>query len=163
MDAASSRLREQSGRRSSVERGHDQRAGDVQRLACKDTGRRKLVGAECAVRTGQVEKGALAGSVDEHDGRRGGRRGIAQHALRVEAPLVEQSHDEVAEGVVADLADDGDGEPEPGEPGRRVQRAAAAVERHLVHEGHRSVRQLVDGSRDHVGDEDAETDDVDHG
>ena len=53
-------------------------------------------------------------------------------------------------------------EPEPGKPGRRVQRAAAAVERHLVHEGYRSVRQLVDGSRDHVGDEDAEADDVDH-
>ena len=122
----------------------------------------KLVGAECAVRAGQVEKGALARSVDEHDGGGGGRRGIAQHAPRVEAPLVEQPDDEVAESVLADLADDGDGEPEPAEPGRRVQRAAAAVEGHLVHQGHRSVRQLVDGSRDHVGDEDAETDDVDH-
>ena len=109
-----------------------------------------------------MEKRALARSVDEHDGRGGGRRGIAQYALRVEAPLVEQPHDEVAESVLADLADDGDGEPEPAEPGRRVQRATAAVEGHLVHQRHRSVRQLVDGSRDHVGDEDAEADDVDH-
>ena len=74
----------------------------------------------------------------------------------------EQLNDEVAERILADLADDGDGEPQPGKPGRRVERAAAAVERHFVHEGHRSVRQLVDGPRDHIGDEDPEADDVDH-
>jgi hypothetical protein len=86
---------------------------------------------------------------------------VGSRSPRVDAPLVEQLDDEVAEGVLADLADDGDREPEPGKPGRRVQRAAAAVERHFVHQRHRAVRQFVDGSRDHVGDEDAEADDID--
>ena len=131
VDAAPLRLGEQLGSRCAVERGHDERAGDVQRSACEDL-RRELLGAERTVRTGQVEKRALARSVDQHDARGGWHGGVSQDASRFEASLVKQADDEVAESVLADLADDQDGESEPGEPGRRVQRAAAAVERDLA-------------------------------
>ena len=160
VDAAPSRLGEQPGGRGAVERGHDERAGDVQRSACEDL-RRKLLGGG-ARRSHRARGGTSARPLRSTSttlaevGTAGSRR--TPRASRPRS--CEQADDEVAEGVLADLADDEDGESEPGEPGRRVERAAAAVERDLVHERHRSVWQFVDGSRDHVGDEDAEADDV---
>ena len=120
----------------------------------------ELAGVKRAVRTRQVEEGALARLVDEDDGRRCRHPSVAQDGAPVDTPLVEEAEEEVSEGVIADLAGDGGREPETGQPRRRVQGAAATMERYLVHEGDGSVGQLADRSCDHVGDEDAEADDV---
>ena len=89
--------------------------------------------------------------------------GSDEDAVAVDAALVEQAEEERAEGVVADLARDSRREAEPREGARRVERAAAAVERDLVHEPERAaLGKLADRSRDGVGHQDSETDDV-HG
>ena len=77
-------------------------------------------------------------------------------------PLRQRSHDEVAERVAADLADDRGVEPEPGERARRVERAAAASQHDRVDEAERPpLGEHVDRPHDHVGDEDPQADDVD--
>jgi hypothetical protein len=111
-----------------------------------------------------VQEGALAGRVDERDTRRGRHGRVADHTGAVDAALAEERDDEVAEGVGADLAQDGGAQPEPRQRARGVERTAAAAQDDRVDECESADRrQRVDRARDHVGDEDPEADDVGHG
>ena len=90
-----------------------------------------------------------------------GAVGVPHDSTPVDAALVQQLDDEVAESIRSDLAGDGRLQPEPRERTRRVQRAAAALELDLAGEAERAARrQLVDRTADDVGDEDPEADDV---
>ena len=123
----------------------------------------ELLSRERVARSRCVEERAFAPFADEHDG--GGCRNarVTHDRVADNAPGVEQVEQEIPERIGADLAADGRPQPEPGERARGVQRAAASVEGDLVDEAERSGRRhVVDGTRDHIRDEDAEADDVGH-
>ena len=123
----------------------------------------ELLSRDRVAHSRSVEERALARLADEHD--RGGRRNarVTHDRVADNAAGVEQVEQEIPERIGADLAGDGPPPSEPGERARGVQRAAASVEGDLVDEAERSGRRhVVDGTRDHVRDEDAEADDVGH-
>ena len=160
LQAAAPRLGEQARRGLAVELVEHERAGDVER-APRERTVAELLGAERGVRTPHVQEGALAGRVDEGDARRRRKLAILEDARRLDAALVQQIEDELAEGVGADLAERGGAEAEPREAAGGVERAAAAAQLDGVDEAerprHGQPRHRPD---DDVGDEDSEADDV---
>jgi hypothetical protein len=111
-----------------------------------------------------VEEGALALSVDEYDRGGGGDLFVPYDTATVDAPLVEESDEEVAEGIGADLTGHGGSHTEADKSAGGVERTPAAVQGDLVDERERTPRgELLDRTGDCVGDEDSEADDVDHG
>ena len=151
----------QTGKGPAVQAVHDERAREVEGLPGVQEAQIELVGHERPVRTWHVEECPLAHRVDEDDGRRGGNRLVAKHALSVDSTLVQEPDEKVSERVRPDLADDRRGEPERDERARSVQSTSSAVHHDLVDEAERARRRrLVDGVCDDVGNEDAEADDV---
>ena len=135
----------------------------MERSPCVEQPGIELLSPERVARSRCVEERALARFADEHD--RGGRRSprITYDRVSGNAAGVEQVEQEVPERVGADLAGDGRLQSEPRERARGVERAAASMEGNLVDKAERSGRRhVVDRTRDHVRDEDAEADDVGH-
>jgi glycolate dehydrogenase FAD-linked subunit len=129
----------------------------------EEVGAIELFGPHARARAWKVEKRPLAGGIHEHDSGRGRDGRIHEDAGAIDAAFVEEREQEGAEGVVADFARRSRVEAEARERARRVESAAAAVERDLVHEPERSaLGKLADRAGDGVGHEDSETDDV-HG
>ena len=115
-----------------------------------------LVATDARVRARCVEERPLAAARDEDDARRRRHGRVADHAAAVDAALVEQAEEEVAEGIGADLAGDGRGRSEPRERARGVERAPAAAEHDLVDEAERPPRHRVDRPCERIRHEDAE-------
>jgi len=123
----------------------------------------EIRGAQARVRAGKVQERTLTvGSDQGHSrGRRCSR--ILHDGLPVDAPFLEHSEQHVSEWVDAHLAGRGCTEPQPGQRARGVERTAAAVDAHVLHECQCApIGKLVDRPSDHVGDEDPEADDVGH-
>jgi hypothetical protein len=111
----------------------------------------------------KVEKRALAGFVDEHDGRRRGHGRVACDRAAVDTALLEDAEEKIPQRVRADPAHDDGTHAEAGESARGVDRASACAERDFLDQSQATPRrQLLHGPCDDVGNENPEADDVDH-
>ena len=108
-----------------------------------------LVGAQPCVRAGQVKECALARGIDADDAGRGRKRGIPADARRVDATLLEQTEQEIAERICPHLADDRRVQTEAPKRAGGVQCAAASPQRDQVDGGKcPHLRQPVDRAGD---------------
>ncbi len=161
-DAPPVQARQQAGCRRAVESGHQEDATEVQRFRGGEHGEVEGGLREGAVGAGVVQEGAFAAAADEHHA---GRRGVLvrPHDPPVQAPSPGRVDHEVAEHVGADHTGDRHVEPEPRQHRGRVQRAAPGSYGGSLRQRQRTrLRHRVDRPREHVHDDDAQTDDVGH-